>query len=73
MLSNEVLLEKFQRLDDSEKIILQNFIDSSLNIRQLPHSRQKEVLLQTSVWDEESIQEVESVREEMNQWQIPTL
>jgi hypothetical protein len=73
MLSNEALLKKIQCLDDVEKAIVQCFIESSLKRRELSLSRQKEILLQTSVWDEESIQHIESVQEDINQWPIPTL
>lgn len=73
MHSNEALLKKINCLDDVEKAIIQSFIESSLKRRELSLSRQKEILLQTSVWDEESIQHIESVREDINQWPIPTL
>ncbi|WP_045222745.1 hypothetical protein [Desulfonatronum thioautotrophicum] len=73
MLSNEALLQKIKGLDVVDKAIVQSFIESSLKRKELSLLRQKEILLQTSVWDEESIQRIESVREDINQWPIPTL
>ncbi len=73
MISNEALLKKIKGLDVADKAIVQSFIESSLKRKELSLLRQKEILLQTSVWDEESIQHIESVREDINQWPIPTL
>lgn len=73
MISNEALLDKINGLDVVDKAIVQSFIESSLKRKELSLLRQKEILLQTSVWGEESIQHIESVREDINQWPITTL
>ena len=72
MLTAQQLSIKFELLDPFQRQTVSKFIDFLLKDRPVvPESDKKAILLRTSVWNDESIQQIEDVPKELNQWKIP--
>ncbi len=73
MVTAQQLSTKFELLDPFQRQTVSTFIDFLLRDRPVVKaSDKKAILLRTSVWSEESIQQIEKVRKELNQWKVPT-
>jgi hypothetical protein len=72
MLTQQQLYHKVELLDLQQRETVSEFIDFLLSKRPLPTPDKKTVLLQTSVWNEESIKRIEDVQKEINTWKMPT-
>ena len=72
MLTSEQVCEKFEQLDLFEQKIVSEFIEFLLSKHQSTTFDKKAVLLNTSIWDNGSLQPIEEVRREINTWKPPT-
>ena len=67
------LNEKLYLLDHQQRETVFLFINFLLSKKSINKSSNKQVLLNTSVWNENDIQSIEQVQKEMNKWTIKTL
>jgi hypothetical protein len=65
--------EKLYLLDHQQRETVFLFINFLLSKKSINKSSNKQVLLNTSVWNENDIQSIEQVQKEMNKWTIKTL
>ena len=65
--------EKLYLLDHQQRETVFLFINLLLSKKSINKSSNKQVLLNTSVWNEHDIQSIEQVQKEMNKWTIKTL
>ena len=65
--------EKFYLLDHQQRKTVFLFINFLLSKKTINKSNNKQVLLNTSVWNEHDIQSIEQAQKDMSKWEIKTL
>ena len=74
MMTSHVLLQKCELLDPFERKMVVEFIDFLLSKHRASKAaaEKKAILARTSVWDDDSLKQIETVRQDMNRWTPPT-
>jgi len=67
------LNEKLYLLDHQQRETVFLFINFLLSKKIINKSSNKQVLLNTSIWNEHDIQSIEQVQKDMSKWRIKTL
>ncbi|GAK48796.1 hypothetical protein U14_00003 [Candidatus Moduliflexus flocculans] len=71
MITTQQLSKKCELLDPIQRETVAEFIDFLIVRHQKPTSDKKAILLQTSVWDEESLRQVQEAQQAVNTWKPP--
>lgn len=67
------LTEKIALLDPPQRETVYRFISSILSKRQTRDiDATKQLLLETSVWNEEDVRQIHEAQEDVNAWRIPS-
>jgi hypothetical protein len=64
MITSQQVYHKLELLDPLQRETVSEFIDFLLSKQPVAPSEKKAILLQTSVWSEDSLQQIEEVQEE---------
>ncbi len=67
------LTEKIELLDPPQRETVYRFISSILsNLDGRDAAAKRQLLLETSVWSEEDVRQIQEAQEDVNAWRIPT-
>lgn len=71
MNTSQQVYHKLELLDPFQRETVSEFIDFLLSKQPVVSSDKKTILLGTSVWSEEHLQQVEEIQKDINTWKPP--
>ena len=71
MITSQQVYHKLELLDPLQRETVSEFIDFLLSKHPVASSDKKAILLHTSVWSEESLQQIEQVQRDFDTWKPP--
>ena len=71
MITSQQVYHKLELLDPLQRATVSEFIDFLLSKQPVASPDKKAILLHTSVWSDDSLQQIEQVQKDINTWQPP--